>query len=66
MSGFWIRLEKDDVRLPSKLHFNVHAVSACIYNQCHGRQKMLDHLQQNLKFSQIFKRWLRCKGHSTG
>ena len=39
-----------------KLHFNVHAVSSCIYNPCHGRQKMLDHLQQNLKFLQIFLR----------
>ena len=48
-----------------KLDFNVHAVSACICKQYHGRRKKLDHLPQNLKVSaDFFKRQLRRKRNS--
>ena len=41
----------------TKLDFNVHAVSACIRKQCHGRRKELDYLLKNLKdFMDFYKR----------
>ena len=40
-----------------KLDFNVHAVSACIRKQYHGRRKELVYLSQNLKdFMDFYKR----------
>ena len=41
----------------TKLDFNVHAVSACICRQCHGRRKRLDYLPLNLEvLTDFFKR----------
>ena len=37
----------------TKLDFNVHAVSACICKQYHGRRKKLDYLPRISRFQQI-------------
>ena len=37
----------------TKLDFNVHAVSACICKQYHGRRRKLDHLPRISRFQQI-------------
>ena len=37
----------------TKLDFNVHAVSACICKQYHGRRKKLDNLPRISRFQQI-------------
>ena len=65
MSNFWYRVRRGWCSISmtlTKLDFNVHAVSACICKQCHGRRIELNHLPQNLKdFTDFFQRWLRWK-----
>ena len=63
MSGFWHRVGRRRFSISialTKPDFNVHAVSACICKQCHGRRKEVDHLPQNLKDFKGFLE-LRCK-----
>ena len=65
MSDVWYGVRRGRCSISialTKLDFNVHAVSACIRKQCHGRRKELDYLSQNLKdFMDFYKRQLRCK-----
>ena len=60
ISDFWYRVREGQCSISialTKLDFNVHAVSACICKQFHGRRKELDYLPQNLKeFKYFFKR----------
>ena len=60
ISDFWYRVREGQCSISialTKLDFNVHAVSACICKQFHGRRKELDYLSQNLKeFKYFFKR----------
>ena len=60
MSDFWYGVRRGRCSISialTKLDFNVHAVSACIRKQYHGRRKELDYLQQNLKdFMDFYKR----------
>ena len=55
---YGVRRERSSISIAlTKLDFNVHAVSACIRIQCHGRRKELDYLPQNLKdFMDFYKR----------
>ena len=60
MSDFWygVRRGRSSISIAlMKLDFNVHAVSACIRKQYHGRRKELVYLSQNLKdFMDFYKR----------
>lgn len=56
LSKFWYRERGGRFSIgiaPTKLDFSVHAVSAFICRQRHGRPKKLDHLPQSLGALQI-------------
>ena len=57
MSAFWYTESRKRTIFDQNRACEVHAVSACISKQCHGRRKKLDHLPQNfVVFTDFFKR----------
>ena len=56
MSDFWYGVRRGRCSISialTKLDFNVHAVSACIRKQCHGRRKELDYCNRISRISWI-------------